>query len=63
MQRRFYSVGRATAALRKLTTDPRYRQRAQAVAAAIAREDGLATLCDGLEGVLRRQLARASRAQ
>jgi rhamnosyltransferase subunit B len=59
MQRRFYSVGRATEALRDLLTDTRYRERAQAVAATIDCEDGLATLCDGLEGVLQRQMARA----
>ncbi|HEV8192777.1 MAG TPA: glycosyltransferase [Ktedonobacterales bacterium] len=59
MQRRFYRVRRASSVLKALITDPRYRQRAQAVAAELAREDGLVTLCDGLEGVLRRQPARA----
>jgi UDP:flavonoid glycosyltransferase YjiC (YdhE family) len=59
MQRRFYTVERASSALKTLLTDPCYRQRARAVAATIAREDGLATLCDGLASVLRRQLARA----
>ncbi len=59
MQRRFYTATRASKVLKDLLTDPSYRQRAQAVAAEIAHENGLATLCDGLERVLQRQPARA----
>jgi rhamnosyltransferase subunit B len=55
MQRRFYTVDRAVEMLRPLLTDASYRERARATAAKIAREDGLATLCDGVEGVLLQQ--------
>lgn len=59
MQRRFYTAARGSAALKDLLANPSYRERARAVSAQIAAEDGLGTLCDGLEGTLRRQMARA----
>ena len=50
-QRRF-TTARATSALTELLTDDRYRHRAQAIAAQIATEDGVATFCATAERVL-----------
>jgi UDP:flavonoid glycosyltransferase YjiC (YdhE family) len=52
LQRRAYSAGRAAAILRDLLDDLSYRERGSAIAAQIAAEDGVATLCDALDGVL-----------
>ena len=52
MTRRAYRPGRATKTLRALLTMPRYRQAAQAIAAQIASEDGVATLCDAIEAAM-----------
>jgi rhamnosyltransferase subunit B len=52
MQRRFYAMERATHALDTLLRVPGYRNAAQAIATQIAREDGVAALCDALEEVL-----------
>jgi UDP:flavonoid glycosyltransferase YjiC (YdhE family) len=52
VQRRAYTAARASAALRDLLQNPRYRARCDAIAAQIAAEDGAATLCDGLDTVL-----------
>lgn len=49
MRRRYYSPDHAATALRDLMGDPAYRLRTAAVACEIAREDGVATLCDELE--------------
>ena len=54
MPRRSLSVTRAARALDALLREPKYRECAQAIATEIAREDGVATLCAELEGVLAR---------
>lgn len=53
LSRRAYTVERVTRVLDELLTDRRYRDRARAMAAAIAAEDGVGALCDALETVLR----------
>lgn len=58
MQRRFYTEARATRALGALLREPRYAERAQTIAARIAAEDGVATLCDALEEMLKGVLER-----
>lgn len=45
--------------LRTLLDDPQPRSRAQSIARQLAREDGVETLCNALEGVLLRSPARA----
>jgi UDP:flavonoid glycosyltransferase YjiC (YdhE family) len=52
LQRRSYTSTRATPLLRDLLTNPLYRTRCSAIAREIAREDGVATLCDAIAGVL-----------
>ncbi len=52
MQRRFYTPERAAHALDALKQETWYRERAQAIAVQINQEDGVANLCDALEGVL-----------
>ncbi|MBF6592006.1 MAG: glycosyltransferase family 1 protein [Ktedonobacterales bacterium] len=54
MQRRFYSVPRATSALDRLLRDARYAAGARAAATRIAAEDGVTALCDTLEALLQR---------
>jgi UDP:flavonoid glycosyltransferase YjiC (YdhE family) len=52
MQRRFYTEERAIHALDQLLREQRYRARAREIAERIAQEDGVATLCDGLEAMV-----------
>lgn len=52
LQRRGYSATRATPILRELIENPAYGERCADVAARIAAEDGVATLCDALDEVL-----------
>jgi UDP:flavonoid glycosyltransferase YjiC (YdhE family) len=52
MQRRRYTQASAASALSQLLGEPTYRVRAGGIAARIAGEDGVATLCDALEGLL-----------
>lgn len=53
MQRRFYTVERATHALDVLLHDSSYRTAAQSIAAKIAHEDGVAGVCAGVETLLK----------
>lgn len=53
LQRKDFTVERAVPLIESLLRDPTYRERAQAIAARIAQEDGVGALCDGLEGLLR----------
>lgn len=53
MPRQAFTPTRGTGVLRDLLRDPRYRENARSVAAAIAQEDGVGTLCDAIEGQLR----------
>ncbi len=55
IQRRFFTAARAARALDALLCEPRYTASARAIAAQIAREDGVAALCDALEGALAQQ--------
>jgi UDP:flavonoid glycosyltransferase YjiC (YdhE family) len=52
LQRKSYTANRATPLLRDLLANPLFQERCSALAGEIAREDGVATLCDVLEGVL-----------
>jgi len=52
MTRRAFTPHRATNALRALLTVPRYRHQAQGIAAQIAGEDGVNTLCDAIEAAM-----------
>jgi UDP:flavonoid glycosyltransferase YjiC (YdhE family) len=52
LQRRAYTAERAAHLLDALLCQPAFRERAAALAAQIALEDGVATLCDALEGLL-----------
>jgi UDP:flavonoid glycosyltransferase YjiC (YdhE family) len=47
-----YRAGRVTRELERLFTDGRYRASAQRVADEMAKEDGIAAACDGLESAL-----------
>ncbi len=49
MGRRYYTVERATEAIRSLLGESGYRRRAQAIAAELRREDGLGALCKEVE--------------
>lgn len=51
-QHRFYTVERAARALSTLIQGVRYKERVQAIAAQIAQEDGVATLCEAIEAIL-----------
>jgi len=51
-QQRFYTVARGARILHSLMHEPRYKRRAQAIAAQLAKEDGVATLCEAIEAVL-----------
>jgi UDP:flavonoid glycosyltransferase YjiC (YdhE family) len=53
-QHRFYTPERCARTLEALIHEPRYKARAQAIAAQIAREDGVATLCEAIEAILQR---------
>ena len=53
LSRRRYSVDRASRALAALLGEPRYREAAARLGSRIAAEDGVGTLCDALEGVIR----------
>jgi len=53
--RRAYTDRRATRLLRRLLHEPHYRRTATCIAAQIAREDGVGTLCAAIEGVLPRR--------
>lgn len=55
MQRHSYTVERATRALDVLLHDSPYRTAAQVIAAQIAREDGVAGVCAGVDIVLRQK--------
>lgn len=57
MLRRTYTVERATAVIRDLLHEPSYSARARTVSERIVAEDGVATLCDALEGVLAGKVA------
>jgi UDP:flavonoid glycosyltransferase YjiC (YdhE family) len=48
-----YRADRVAAELKLLLTDGSFRDAAKAVAARIAREDGVARACDGLESAVR----------
>lgn len=52
LPRKRYTAERARAALTALLHEPRYRQRAGTLASQIAREDGVAALCDAIEARL-----------
>lgn len=54
LPRRRYTVARAADALTALLHEPAYRERTVAVADQIAREDGVAALCTGIERLLMR---------
>jgi rhamnosyltransferase subunit B len=58
LQRHFYTAERAVHGLDALLHQAWYRERAQALATQIAKEDGVGTLCDALEAILRRAWAR-----
>ena len=51
-QQRFYTVARGARILHSLMHEPRYKRRAQAIAAQLAKEDGVTTLCETIEAVL-----------
>ncbi len=51
---RFYTQERAVRALSILTRQARYKAQVQAIAAQIAQEDGVATLCEAIEVILQR---------
>ncbi len=53
MPRQAFTPARGAGVLRDLLRDGRYRENARRVAAAIAQEDGVGTLCDAIEGQLR----------
>lgn len=57
-----YRAPRVAAELRALLDDPGYAARAAAVAAEVRTEDGVATACDALEALLRREPPPAGRA-
>jgi rhamnosyltransferase subunit B len=57
IQRKRYTVERATHLLDDLLREERYHMRAREIAAQIAREDGVGALCDLLEDALARQRA------
>ncbi len=52
LARKAFTPERARAALTALLHEPRYRERAQALASQIAQEDGVAALCDAIETTL-----------
>lgn len=52
LARRRFTADRARAALTALLHEPRYRERAQALARQIAQEDGVGALCDAIETAL-----------
>lgn len=52
LQRKSYTATLATPLLRDLLANPLYQKHCSALAGEIAREDGVATLCDALEGML-----------
>jgi rhamnosyltransferase subunit B len=58
LQRHFYTTERAVHGLHALLHQAWYRERAQTLATQIAKEDGVGTLCDALEAILRRESAR-----
>jgi UDP:flavonoid glycosyltransferase YjiC (YdhE family) len=58
LQRKRYTVERATPLLDALLHQEQYRRRAQEIAARIAQEDGVAALCDLLEDEMARQRAQ-----
>ncbi len=53
-QQRFFTAARGARALYILTHEPHYKRRAQAIAAQLAQEDGVATLCKAIEVILQR---------
>jgi rhamnosyltransferase subunit B len=57
LQRKSYTEPRAARLLGALLHDPRYRERALALAAVIAREDGVGTLCAAVDSLLNRNTA------
>lgn len=61
LPRRRYTTERARAALTALLYEPRYHQRARALASQIAREDGVGALCDAIEARLAQPASRQAR--
>ena len=51
-QQRFYTVARGAGILQSLMHEPRYKRRAQEIAAQLVKEDGVATLCEAIEAAL-----------
>jgi rhamnosyltransferase subunit B len=60
LQRKRYTVERATPLLDELLHQERYRKRARQIAGQIAQEDGVGALCDLLEDALERQRAHST---
>lgn len=53
-QQRFYTTEGAAHTLHSLLNEPCYKRRTQAIAAQIAQEDGVVSLCKAIEGLLER---------
>lgn len=53
-QQRFYTTAGGVRTLHSLVHEPCYKRRTQAIAAQLAQEDGVATLCKAIEGLLER---------